>query len=296
MPFFREVLYQEPWDLASDLQMFGCKLNKTKPQSLAALRSDCANMISSSFRYIKRSKTIAMNYKQYETAIVQNHGVKLLWPKQVNNSVITNPSKLCADDIRILHRELELGTCRWVEVGQEGGKEGGKENSTPTENAASSKKRAARSDKSKPRKKTRLEDSPSSNTEPPPIVTSPSTAVSSTSASSNSTSNSTAVDSTTTQTSNVNLSNSGPGDPITANPSPSTSVIDTSTSNPVTVAPATTRRRGRPRKVQNSDQSTVNASKKRDRPKKTTVVYKSSDLINDSDDDVNNDGDCNEVD
>ncbi|THU84035.1 hypothetical protein K435DRAFT_870713 [Dendrothele bispora CBS 962.96] len=304
MPFFREVLYQEPWDLASDLQMFGCKLNKTKPHSLAALRSDCANMISSSFRYIKRSKTIGMNYEQYESAIVQNHGVRLLWPKQVNNGVITNPSKLCADDICILHRELELGTCRWVEVGQEEGKM----DSTPPENPAPSKKRAARSDKGKSRKKARLEDEPvidssslpatsSLNTGSSPIDTSSSTAVStSTPASSNSISHGTTAD-CNTQTSGVNLSNSsmGSGDPTAANPSPSTSVINT---NLAVAAPATKRRRGRPRKVQNSDPSTVptvNAPKKRGRPKKTVVVYKSSDLVNDTDSDDDNDGDCNEV-
>ncbi|THU94774.1 hypothetical protein K435DRAFT_798619 [Dendrothele bispora CBS 962.96] len=256
--------------MSPSLKLLFPLFQESKPQSLAALRSDCANMISSSLRYIKRSKMIAMNYEQYQTAIVQNHGIKLLWPHQVNNGIITNPSKLCADDIRILHRELELGTCRWVEVGQEMGED------NATEDAASSKKRAVRSDKGKPRKKAHLEDSSLTA-----VIPSETAAVSTTS-----TPHDVAVNSSTQTAGNEpsDMCRGSDGATTTVDP-PSFSTIDfTTTSTSATTAPAAKRKRGRPHKNQGDDstETAATAPKKRGRPKKTTT-YKSSDLV-DTDD------------
>ncbi|THU93775.1 hypothetical protein K435DRAFT_669600 [Dendrothele bispora CBS 962.96] len=57
-----------------------------------------------------------MNYDNYDYAIVEKYKVRLLWPSNCNNGIVANPSKLNVDDLRILYRELEVGTCRWVEV------------------------------------------------------------------------------------------------------------------------------------------------------------------------------------
>ncbi|KAK7437703.1 hypothetical protein VKT23_018419 [Stygiomarasmius scandens] len=117
MAFFRRSFKQEPWDILADFQMYRAKGDKRRGiDSGAELRAQCVNMISSGLRYTIRAERVQMNYENYETAIVQRFNVKLIWPEDINYGVIANPTKLPMDCIRKLHRALEIGTCKWVEI------------------------------------------------------------------------------------------------------------------------------------------------------------------------------------
>ncbi|THV07305.1 hypothetical protein K435DRAFT_848254 [Dendrothele bispora CBS 962.96] len=118
MSFFRKELGSEPWDILADLQMYGSRGNKGRGvESSAAVRSQCSNMISSMLRLTLQSR-VAMNYDSYETAIVDRYKIRLTWPNNCNKGVVSNPTKLSVEDVRVLHQALEVGTCRWVEVGK----------------------------------------------------------------------------------------------------------------------------------------------------------------------------------
>lgn len=61
-------------------------------------------------------KKIEMNYVNYETAIVQGHGIKLIgFPLErfVNPSELTNIT-----DMRWLRNALRSGECKWVRLSQ----------------------------------------------------------------------------------------------------------------------------------------------------------------------------------
>ncbi|THV01783.1 hypothetical protein K435DRAFT_853480 [Dendrothele bispora CBS 962.96] len=170
--FFKKELGYEPWDILADFQMFGAKGTKRKGQeSGPEIQSQCANWILKGLHKLVLFVSIVLSTYLYTST--GKYKVRLLWPSNCNNGVVANPSKLNVDDLRILHRELEVGTCRWVEVD---GKELGRKTqpninppaTTTTTNAPPSKKRKQQSDKGVtrgPRKRPRTsENDPSPST------------------------------------------------------------------------------------------------------------------------------------
>ncbi|KAF8507902.1 hypothetical protein BU17DRAFT_71015 [Hysterangium stoloniferum] len=93
MEFFSEVLERDPWELARLFEQWLCKREKSN---------------------ITNIKRIEMNYTNYETTIVQAHGVKLIGfslNQFVNPSEVTNIT-----DMQQLHNALRSGECKWIRL------------------------------------------------------------------------------------------------------------------------------------------------------------------------------------
>ncbi|THU97611.1 hypothetical protein K435DRAFT_857483 [Dendrothele bispora CBS 962.96] len=180
MFFFRKELHLEPWDVLADLQMWGNKQNKKGgAPSMLDMQASCINMIASMLRLILQSR-VAMNYENYEVAIVQRWRVRLTWPKNCSEGVVTNPTKLTVRNVEILYHALEAGTCRWVEVNAKETKTKetkGKENKGKENDTAVTRTRKRRADAGITRgprnsKRPRLQDNAAADAElqPQPIA------------------------------------------------------------------------------------------------------------------------------
>ncbi|KAF8514581.1 hypothetical protein BU17DRAFT_52486, partial [Hysterangium stoloniferum] len=136
MEFFSEVLERDLWELARLFEQWLCKreknivecdtIGKFRIQSTGIIRAGLhmalhvSDMAYTHFCFtsgnITNIKRIEMNYTNYETTIVQAHGVKLVgFPLNqfVNPSEVTNIT-----DMRQLCNALRSDECKWIQLSQ----------------------------------------------------------------------------------------------------------------------------------------------------------------------------------
>ncbi|KAG6823960.1 hypothetical protein H0H92_008452 [Tricholoma furcatifolium] len=116
LAFLNEVLLITPAELLRKFEQWACAQDRTKQTySIDDLRSESVNIIISGLKKILGTANVSMSYENYETHIVQQHGVHLRgWPaglKRQSPSKITN-----MEDARSLHSALTSGECLWVKL------------------------------------------------------------------------------------------------------------------------------------------------------------------------------------
>ncbi|KAF8515260.1 hypothetical protein BU17DRAFT_51912, partial [Hysterangium stoloniferum] len=119
MEFFSEVLERDPWELAWLFKQWLCKREKNivEHDTIGKLHIQSTGIIRAGLCNIMNIKRIEMNYTNYETTIVQAHGVILIgFPLNqfVNPSEVTNIT-----DMRQLHNALRSGECKWIQLSQQ---------------------------------------------------------------------------------------------------------------------------------------------------------------------------------
>ncbi|KIK20248.1 hypothetical protein PISMIDRAFT_13138 [Pisolithus microcarpus 441] len=112
--FWEDVFGHQVADVARQYEQWACTQNQNllERDSLGSLRKQITKAISSGLEKVMHKKHIVMNYHNYETAIVETYGVRLVgWPEGMK---FTNPSvigtKLSKNELELFI--TELNTCR----------------------------------------------------------------------------------------------------------------------------------------------------------------------------------------
>ncbi|KAI6006015.1 hypothetical protein EDD15DRAFT_2154572 [Pisolithus albus] len=113
--FWEDVLGRSTGDVARLYEQWACAQGH-KRDSLANMRKQVTALISNGLTYATGKRHAMMNYSNYNTAIVETYGVKLLgWPTGVP---FVNPSSIgTVSEIRCRLRDsLKSGECRWKKL------------------------------------------------------------------------------------------------------------------------------------------------------------------------------------
>ncbi|KAG1894803.1 uncharacterized protein F5891DRAFT_1151914 [Suillus fuscotomentosus] len=118
---FWEDVYEHPMaDFLRQYEQWACTQdqNLNERESLEAMRKQVRKMIFRGLFAVTGKKDIAMNYHNYETAIVETYGVRLVgWPHGVN---FISPSNIgTVGDIRKLRDALKSCICYWTVLSPE---------------------------------------------------------------------------------------------------------------------------------------------------------------------------------
>ncbi|KIK10579.1 hypothetical protein PISMIDRAFT_20261 [Pisolithus microcarpus 441] len=112
--FWEDVFGHQIADVARQYKQWACTQNQdlVERDSLGSLRKQITKAISSGLEKITHKKNIVMNYHNYETAIVEMYGVRLVgWPEGVK---FANPSVISTVvEARKLRDALRSGSCFW---------------------------------------------------------------------------------------------------------------------------------------------------------------------------------------
>ncbi|KAI5987293.1 hypothetical protein EDD15DRAFT_2173877, partial [Pisolithus albus] len=115
--FWEDVLGRSAGDVARLYEQWACAQghNLEERDSLANMRKQVTALISNRLTYATGKRHAMMNYSNYNTAIVETYGVKLLgWPTGVP---FVNPSSIgTVSEIRKLRNSLKSGECRWKKL------------------------------------------------------------------------------------------------------------------------------------------------------------------------------------
>ncbi|KAF8164199.1 hypothetical protein BJ912DRAFT_1068484 [Pholiota molesta] len=103
------------WEGSRLLEQWSCAKSKNRnPGSLAAMRIECSTIINGGLKTAAQSRQAQMNYANYDTQIIQRHGVKLVgW---TFDKVISPNDIYTINDVRILLKALQCGTCHWIRL------------------------------------------------------------------------------------------------------------------------------------------------------------------------------------
>ncbi|KAG1856397.1 hypothetical protein DFJ58DRAFT_727236 [Suillus subalutaceus] len=113
---FWEDVYEHPMaDFLRQYEQWACTQNQNinERDSLETVRKQVRKMIVRGLVAVTGKKDIVMNYNNYDTAIVETYGVRLVgWPHGVN---FISPSNIrTVGDIRKLRDALKARTCYWT--------------------------------------------------------------------------------------------------------------------------------------------------------------------------------------
>ncbi|KAF9068749.1 hypothetical protein BDP27DRAFT_1184302, partial [Rhodocollybia butyracea] len=122
--FVRKNLNTTMWDLLGNLELWASTRNSQKPATIPDLQSQCSAIIASGLRYTLNSKTVKMNYSNYQQAIVEKFHVRLIGLpnlpifKDANGPIKPFDIKDLAT-LEALHAVLESGACLWARMSQD---------------------------------------------------------------------------------------------------------------------------------------------------------------------------------
>ncbi|KAI6014609.1 hypothetical protein BKA83DRAFT_4496475 [Pisolithus microcarpus] len=112
--FWEDVFGHQIADIARQYEQWACTQNQNfvEHDSLGSLCKQITKAVSSGLEKITHKKNIVMNYHNYETAIVETYGVRLVgWPEGVK---FANPSVIgTVVEARKLCDALRSGSCFW---------------------------------------------------------------------------------------------------------------------------------------------------------------------------------------
>ncbi|KIK29663.1 hypothetical protein PISMIDRAFT_89065, partial [Pisolithus microcarpus 441] len=116
--FWEDVFGHQIADIARQYEQWACTQNQSnkspKPSHLASVRqyTEATSYLIPTTEKITHKKNIVMNYHNYETAIVETYGVRLVgWPEGVK---FANPSVIgTVVEARKLCDALRSGSCFW---------------------------------------------------------------------------------------------------------------------------------------------------------------------------------------
>ncbi|KAI6044617.1 hypothetical protein EDC04DRAFT_2561187 [Pisolithus marmoratus] len=115
--FWEDVLGRSVGDVAHLYEQWACTQghNLEECDLLANMRKQVTALISNRLMYATSKWHATMNYSNYNTAIVETYGVKLLgWPAGVP---FVNPSSIgTVSEIHKLHDSLKSGECHWKKL------------------------------------------------------------------------------------------------------------------------------------------------------------------------------------
>ncbi|KAI6045474.1 hypothetical protein EDC04DRAFT_2559568 [Pisolithus marmoratus] len=113
--FWEDILGHPAGDVAFLYEQWACAQDLEEHDSLSNMRKQVTALISNGLTYVTGKWHAMMNYSNYNTAIVEMYGVKLLgWPMGipfVNPSSIGTVSEICK-----LHNSLKSGECHWKKL------------------------------------------------------------------------------------------------------------------------------------------------------------------------------------
>ncbi|KAG1752816.1 hypothetical protein EDB19DRAFT_1627578 [Suillus lakei] len=113
---FWEDVYDLPMaDFLRQYEQWACTQNQNliERDSLEAVRKQVRKLIVRGLVAMTRKKDIAMNYNNYNTAIIETYAVQLVgWPPGIN---FISPSNIgTVGEIRRIHDALKARTCYWT--------------------------------------------------------------------------------------------------------------------------------------------------------------------------------------
>ncbi|KAI5985881.1 hypothetical protein EDD15DRAFT_2373791 [Pisolithus albus] len=115
--FWEDVFGHQIVDIAHQYEQWACTQNQNllERDSLGSLRKQITKAISSGLEKITNKKHIVMNYHNYDTAIVETYGVRLVgWPEDAK---FANPSVIgTVAEARKIRDALRSGTCFWKKL------------------------------------------------------------------------------------------------------------------------------------------------------------------------------------
>ncbi|KAI6018895.1 hypothetical protein BKA83DRAFT_4057608 [Pisolithus microcarpus] len=115
--FWEDVFGHQIADVTRQYEQWACTQNQNllERDSLGNLRKQITKAVSSGLEKITHKKHIVMNYHNYETAIVETYGVRLVgWPEGVK---FANPSVIgTVAEARKLRDALRSGSCFWKKL------------------------------------------------------------------------------------------------------------------------------------------------------------------------------------
>ncbi|KAF8169559.1 hypothetical protein K438DRAFT_1983164 [Mycena galopus ATCC 62051] len=111
--FFKEVMKWDYTDLLRKFEQWACTRDSGEHEcnDLNSVRKEIAQIILDTL-CLKNNQKLLMDYVNYLVVIVHGLGVRLAgWPDSI---AMVRPSKLCADDARIIRAKLRSGAIKWV--------------------------------------------------------------------------------------------------------------------------------------------------------------------------------------
>ncbi|KAI5996691.1 hypothetical protein EDD15DRAFT_2163317, partial [Pisolithus albus] len=115
--FWEDICGHQIVDIARQYEQWACTQNQNllEHDSLGSLRKQITKAISSGLQKITNKKHIVMNYHNYDTAIVETYGVRLVgWPEDTK---FANPSVIgTVTEAQKIRDALHSGTCFWKKL------------------------------------------------------------------------------------------------------------------------------------------------------------------------------------